>query len=60
RSVGPGTLEKDKPPIPGLKQRGGQVVLHMLTNVRHKTIEPIITGALATGTLIHSHWLLGV
>ena len=44
---GRGTLEKDKPPILGLIQRGGQVVLHMLANVRQKTIEPIITGAVA-------------
>ena len=44
----------DKPPIFGLIQRGGQVVLHMLANVRAATIKPIITAAVAPGTLIHT------
>ena len=51
---GRGTLAKDKPPILGLIQRGGQVVLHMLANVQQRTIEPVITGAVAHGTLIHT------
>jgi len=46
-------LEKDKPPILGLIQRGGQVVLHMLANVQQATIKPIITAAVTPGTLIH-------
>jgi len=37
-----GTLDKDKPPILGLIQRGSQVVLRMLTNVQQATIKPII------------------
>ncbi len=41
---GRGTLEKDKPPILGLIQRGGQVVLRMLANVQQRTIKPIIDG----------------
>ncbi len=51
---GRGTLEKDKPPILGLIQRNGQVVLHMLANVQQATIKPIITQAVASGTLIHT------
>ena len=51
---GRGTLEKDKPPILGLIQRGGQVVLHMLANVRQRTIKPIITAVVTSGTLIHT------
>jgi transposase len=47
-------LEKDKPPILGLIQRGGQVVLHMLPNVRQVTIKPIISETVAPGTLIHT------
>jgi transposase len=39
-----GTLEKDKPPILGLIERGGPVVLHMLANVQQTTIQPIIGG----------------
>ena len=51
---GRGTLEKDKPPILGLIQRGGQVVLHMLANVQQKTIEPIIETTVATGTIVYT------
>lgn len=47
-------MEKDKPPILGLIQRGGQVVLHMLPNVRQATIKPIIADTVAPGTLIHT------
>jgi transposase len=47
-------LEKDKPPILGLIQRGGQVVLQMLANVKQTTIKPIITDAVAPGTLIQT------
>src|SRR4029453_9907663 len=51
---GRGTLEKDKPPILGLIQRGGQVGLRMLANVQQITIQPIITAAVASGTLVHT------
>jgi transposase len=47
-------LEKDKPPILGLIQRGGQIVLHMLPNVQQATIKPIISDTVAPGTLIHT------
>src|SRR5215204_516241 len=49
---GRGTLEKDKPPILGLIQQGGQVVLHMLANVQQTTIKPIIEATVAKGALI--------
>jgi transposase len=51
---GRGTLEKDKPPVLGLIQRGGEVVLRMLANVQQATIKPVITGAVARDTLIHT------
>src|SRR4051812_11838451 len=51
---GRGTLEKDKPPILGLIQRGGQVVLRMLANVQQTTIQPIIEATVAKGALIHT------
>lgn len=35
-------------------QRGGQVILQMLPNVKQKTIKPIITATIAKGTLIHT------
>ena len=47
-------MEKDKPPILGLIQRGGQVVLRMLANVQQKTIKPVITDAMASCTVIHT------
>jgi len=51
---GRGRLAKDKPPILGLIQRGGQVVLRVLANVQQATIKPVITAAVALGTLIHT------
>ncbi len=51
---GRGTLEKEKPPILGLIQRGGDGVLHMLENVQQTTIEPIIQATVAPGALIHT------
>ena len=51
---GRGTLEKEKPPILGLIQRGGQVVLHMLPNVQQKTIKPIIEAAVTKGSLLYT------
>ena len=51
---GRGTLAKDKPPILGLIQRGGQVVLRMLANVQQKTIQPIIEAAVAKDTCIYT------
>ncbi len=47
-------MEKDKPPILGLIQRGRQVVLRMLANVQQATIKPIIETAVAKGALVHT------
>ncbi len=35
-------------------RRGGQVLLHRLADVRQTTIEPIIAGIVAAGSLIHT------
>ena len=51
---GRGTLEKEKPPILGMIQRGGEIVLHMLANVQQATIHSIIEKTIAKGTLIHT------
>src|ERR687894_1157113 len=51
---GRGTLEKDKPPILGLIQRGGQVALRMLADVRQATIRPIIEATVAKSTRVHT------
>ncbi|MGB1249322.1 MAG: transposase [Candidatus Promineifilaceae bacterium] len=52
---GRGTAENDKPPIFGMVQRGGQMVIQMLDNVKQKTIKPIIETMIAKETLIHVH-----
>src|SRR3954462_7008449 len=51
---GRGTLEKEKPPILGLLQRGGEVVLRMLANVQQVTIRPVIEATVARGALVHT------
>jgi transposase-like protein len=53
-SRGRGTLEKEKPPILGMVERGGEVILKMLPNVQQATIEPVIATAVAPGTLIYT------
>lgn len=51
---GRSTLAKEKPPIFGMIQRGGEVVIHMLENVQQTTIEPIIKETILAGTLIYT------
>lgn len=52
--AGRGTLEKEKPPVFGMIQRGGQVVINMLANVKQKTIEPFIKDTIVPGTLVYT------
>ncbi len=49
---GRGTAESEKPPIFGMVQRSGQVVIRMLSNVQQKTIKPVIEATVAKGTLV--------
>lgn len=49
---GRGTLEKEKPPIFGMIQRSGEVVIQMLANVQQATIAPLIQSTIVPGTLI--------
>lgn len=49
---GRGTLDKEKPPILGMIQRGGEVVIRMLANVQQPTIQPLIRQTIQPGTLI--------
>src|SRR3954464_2257016 len=51
---GRGTLAKDKPPVLGLVQRGGEIVLRMLPDVRQVTIRPVIEATVAKGALVHT------
>lgn len=47
-------MEKEKPPIFGMIERGGQVVVRMLENVQQATIRPLIDAIIAPGTLIYT------
>jgi transposase-like protein len=49
---GRGTLEKEKPPVLGLIQRGGEVSVTMLENVKQETIAPIIRDTIIVGNTI--------
>ena len=51
---GRGTAEKDKPPVLGTIERGGQVLLKMLNNVQQKTIQPIIERHICKASLIYT------
>ncbi len=50
--LGRGILEKEKPPIFGMVERGG--ALHLLANVRQVTIKPLILASVARGSLINT------
>jgi hypothetical protein len=52
--VGWGTMEKERPPVFGMIQRGDQVAIHLLANVKQKTIEPFIKATIAPGTLVYT------
>ena len=47
-------MEKEKPPVFGMIQRGGLVVLHLLANVKQKTIKPFINDTIASGTMVYT------
>lgn len=51
---GRGTLAEEKPPVLGMLQRNGEVVIQMLPNVQQATIQPIITQTIAPGSLIYT------
>ncbi len=53
-SRGRGTLEKERPPVLGMLQRNGEVVIKMLANVKQKTIEPFIKSFISRGSLIYT------
>ncbi len=51
---GRGTLQTEKPPVFGMIQRSGEVIIKMLENVKQATIKPIILGAVAPGTMVYT------
>ena len=52
--AGRGTLEKERPPVFGMMQRGGQVVINLLANMKQKTIEPFIKDTIVPGALVYT------
>ena len=47
-------MVKERPPVFGMMQRGGQVVIHLLNNVKQKTIEPFIKDTIVPGTCVYT------
>lgn len=51
---GRGTQALDKPPVLGMLQRDGEVCVQMLPDVQQATVQPVLTGTIAPGTLIYT------
>ena len=51
---GRGTLAEEKPPILGLLQRTGEVVIRMLPNVQQVTIHPVLTQLIQPGSVLYT------
>ena len=51
---GRGTLADEKPPILGLLQRDGEVVIRMLPPVQQVTIQPVLTHVIQPGSLLYT------
>ncbi|HEU5116480.1 MAG TPA: IS1595 family transposase [Isosphaeraceae bacterium] len=51
---GRGTLEKEKPPIFGMIQSTGEIVIRMLADVQQNTIRPLIMGTIAPGSVVYT------
>ena len=51
---GRGTLEGEKPPIVGMIQRSGAIIIRMLENIQQTTIRPLIDQFIAPGTRVYT------
>lgn len=51
---GRGTLKNEKPPVFGMIQRTGEVVINLCENVQQKTIQPLIETTVELGSLIYT------
>ena len=51
---GRGTLAKEKSPIFGMLQRGGEVVIRRLENVKQATIGPLVDQTISKNTLVYT------
>ena len=48
-------MEKERPPVFGMIERYSPVVINLMANVQHKTIEPFIKETMAPETLVYTH-----
>ncbi|WP_428194334.1 transposase [Deinococcus saxicola] len=51
---GRGTAASDKPPVLGMFERGGRLVLHLCANVQQRSIEPHIQATIGTGSIVNT------
>ena len=51
---GRGTLKTEKPPILGMIERSGEVLIRMLENVQQQTIKPLIMKYVKQKTLVYT------
>ena len=51
---GRGTLEKEKPPVFGMVERGGEVRIAMLEDARQETMRPLIEETIEPGTAVNT------
>jgi transposase-like protein len=47
-------MGKERPPVCGMLERGGQVVIHVLAHVQQQTIELLMQDPMASGTLVYT------
>jgi transposase-like protein len=47
-------LAKEKPPVFGMIQRTGEVVIRMLADVKQKTIGPLVKKVIAPGSVVYT------
>ena len=47
-------MEKEKPPIFGMVQRTGEVVIRMLADVKQKTIGPLLQATITPGSTVYT------
>jgi hypothetical protein len=47
-------LAKEKPPVFGMIQRGGEIVIRRLADVRPVTIGPLIKATIGSGSVVYT------
>ena len=47
-------MEKEKPPVFGMIQRTGEVVIRMLADVKQKTIVPLVRATITPGSTVYT------